>query len=203
MRRPLRLLPVRRITDVNHFYVRLTNMVRSIDPTSKVVLAHYQKHYEPGNPDALASLILNIMFVRNTMSKEVVKLCEQGKLPWLRLDHGKVGEASKKAAAGVYLGLQGKVFFTHVEPMKSRSKCPRRGWGELVSEVVAFARKAQDLAAAWQGENAVETFATQIRQISGFGSKESLPEKCGAGLQKRNGAFPFQGFRMKEILLDG
>ena len=127
---------------MNHFHVRLTNMVRSTDPTSKIVLAHYSRHYEPGSPDALATLILNIMFVRNTMSKEVVKVCEQGRLPWLQLDRGKVAEASKKAADELYLSLGGKIFFTHVEPMKSRSRWSRRGWGEFVSGLVAFARSA-------------------------------------------------------------
>ena len=128
---------------MNHFHVRLTNMVRSTDPTSKIVLAHYSRHYEPGSPDTLATLILNIIFVRNTMSKEVVKVCEQGRLPWLQLDHhGKVASASKKAADELYLSLGGKIFFTHVEPMKSRSRWSRRGWGEFVSELVAFARSA-------------------------------------------------------------
>ena len=111
------------------------------------------------------------MFVRNTMSKEVVKLCDQGKLPWLELDRRKVAEASKREADQLFLSLGGKVFFSHVEPMKSRSKWSRRGWGELVSELVAFARKAPELAAAWLGENAVETFATAIRKIAGFGGK--------------------------------
>ena len=40
-----------------------------------------------------------------------------------------------------------------------------------MSELVAFARKAPELAAAWLGENAVETFATAIRKIAGFGGK--------------------------------
>ena len=163
---------VRRITNANHFHVRLTNMVRSVDPTSQTVLAHYRQHCAtPGRPDALAELILNIMFVRNTMSKEVVTLCKQGQLPWLERDRGKVAEASKKEADQLFLSLGGKVFFSHVEPMRSRSKWSRRGWGELVSELVAFARKAPELAAAWLGENAVETFATAIRKISGFGGK--------------------------------
>ena len=147
-------------------------MVRSVDPTSQTVLAHYRQHCAtPGRPDALAELILNIMFVRNTMSKEVVRMCEQGQLPWLELDRGKVAEASKKEADQLFLSLGGKVFFSGVEPMKTRSKWCRRGWGELVSELVAFARKASELAAAWLGENAVETFATAIRKISGFGGK--------------------------------
>ena len=146
-------------------------MVRSVDPTSQILLAHYRQHYTPGCPDALATLILNIMFVRNTMSKEVVTLCKQGQLPWLERDRGKVAEASKKEADQLFLSLGGKVFFSHVEPMRSRSKWSRRGWGELVSELVAFARKAPELAAAWLGENAVETFAMAIRKISGFGGK--------------------------------
>ena len=78
-------------------------MVRSVDPTSKIVLAHYRQHYRPGSPDALAELILNIMFVRNTMSKEVVTLCKQGQLPWLERDRGKVAEASKKEADQLFL----------------------------------------------------------------------------------------------------
>ena len=62
--------------------------------------------------------------------------------------------------------------------MKSRSKNPRRGYGELVSELVSFAQKAKELAAIWRGENAVENIAAAIRNISG------------------------KGFRMKVIVLD-
>ena len=52
---------------------------------------------------------------------------------------------------------------------------------ELVREIVSFAKKANDLANIWLGENAVENLAVGIRRISGFGGK---------------------GFRMKEIILD-
>ena len=56
--------------------------------------------------------------------------------------------------------------------MKSRSKNPRRGFGELVSELVAFSAKAMELADAWQGgEKAVENVAISIRKIPGFGGK--------------------------------
>jgi hypothetical protein len=116
------------------------------------------------------------------MSKELVKLCEKGQLPWLTIDKDCcVSAASKDAIDGVFLQLGGKIFFQHVEPMKSRSKCPRRGYGELASELVAFAKKARGLAALWRGPSAVETIAVAIRKISGFGGK---------------------GFRCKEIVLD-
>ena len=65
--------------------------------------------------------------------------------------------------------------------MKSRSKSSRRGYGELVSELVAFAKKAHELAALWRGPNAVENIAGAIRHISGFGGKD---------------------FRCKELILD-
>ena len=48
----------------------------------------------------------------------------------------------------------------------------RRGWGELISETVLFARRAAAMAETWQkGENAVENIATEIRKIPGFGGK--------------------------------
>ncbi len=114
------------------------------------------------------------------MSKEIVKLCEMGQIPWLKIENGRVTDDAKKAADEVFIKLDGKVFFTHVEPMKSRSKCPRRGWGELVSEMVTFAKRAREMAEVWRaGENAVENLATKIRKTPGFGGK---------------------GFRMKEIV---
>ena len=102
-------------------------------------------------------------------------------MPWLTIEHGRVTDESKKAADATFLMLGGRVFFLHVEPMKSRSKSQRRGWGELASELVSVAKRARALAAVWLGENAVVNLAIEIRKISGFGGK---------------------GFRMKEILLD-
>ena len=105
------------------------------------------------------------------MSAEVVKLCQQGDLPWLEVENGKLTEASKKAADEVFLKLGGKVFFKSVDPMRARSKATRRGWGDLVSELVSFARKAKNLADVWRGEHAVQAIASEIRKISGFGGK--------------------------------
>ena len=116
------------------------------------------------------------------MSKEVVKYCELGKMPWLKIESGRLTEASKRDVDNLFLALGGKIFFAgSVNPMKERSKAPRKGFGELVSEMVAFARKAMDLAGLWQGPTAVSDLAAAIRRISGFGGK---------------------GFRMKEIILD-
>ena len=55
------------ITKKNRFYIRLTNMIRELDPTSKVLMNHYQRYWteEPN----LANLIVNVVFLRNTMSK--------------------------------------------------------------------------------------------------------------------------------------
>ena len=105
------------------------------------------------------------------MSKEVVKLCEQGKMPWLTIEKGRLTEASKRDADNTFLALGGRVFFAHVEPLKSRSKCPRKGWGDMVSEIVMFARKSAEMAAAWRGENAVENLAAAIRKVPGFGGR--------------------------------
>ena len=55
--------------------------------------------------------------------------------------------------------------------MTDRSKNSRRGWGELVSELVNFARKAGDMAQAWKGERAVDELSAKIRTIAGFGGK--------------------------------
>ena len=85
-----------------------------MDPTSKIMLKHYGTHYKPGTAEDLASLILNIVFVRNTMSKEIVKMCEEGKMPWLRVEHGRITEESKKAADDVFLSMS-NVFFLNVE----------------------------------------------------------------------------------------
>ena len=131
------------------------------------------------------------------MSKETVKMCELGKMPWFHIEGGRLSPESKKAADEVFLSLGGRVFFQAVEPMKavrdvlltsfahsvpnecafckklqSRSKCPRRGWGELCSEMILFAKKGRDMATIWlAGESAVEKIATAIRKVSGFGGK--------------------------------
>ena len=156
---------------------------RSTDPTSRIFLKHYATNYKEGTAGELASLILNIMFARNTMSKEVVKLSAMGRLPWLSCESGRVAPESKKALNKMYMSLGGRVFYKHVEPMRNRSKAPRRGWGELVSELVGFARKAPELATIllFDSDHAVERLAMEIRKVSGFGGK---------------------GFRMKEIILD-
>ena len=62
--------------------------------------------------------------------------------------------------------------------MKGRSKAPKKGYGELVDELVHFARKAKDLATLWQGPNAVESLAKAIRKISGFGGKGFRMRAC-------------------------
>jgi len=152
-----------RITATMHFHCRLTNMVRRQDPTSQHLLNHYAKYYK--GSDDLPDLILNIVWLRNTMSREIVKMCELGKMPWLRVEHGCLTEASKKSADETFLGLGGRVFYGNVEPMSSRSRCPRRGWADLVSELVDFAKKAKDLAALWPGENGVADLAAEIRKI--------------------------------------
>ena len=154
----------------------------AVDPTSQILLKHYRDNYSNGSLQSTADLIVNIMFLRNTMSREMVRLCALGEMPWLKVENGKLTQASKQACDEAYLKLGGKVFFSgSVEPMKGRSKAPKKGYGELVNEVVHFARRANDLAALWQGPKAVESLATAIRKISGFGGK---------------------GFRMKEIVLD-
>ena len=94
----------------------------------------------------MANLLVNIVFARNTMSNQVVKLCEEGGLPWLEVENGRLTDACKKAADEVFLKLGGRVFFQAVEPMRGRSKAVRRGWGELVSELVNFARKVNGMA---------------------------------------------------------
>ena len=119
----------------------------------------------------LANLIVNVVFLRNTMSKEIVHLCAQNQVPWLRVSDGRLSAASKRAIDSLFLQLGGKLFFTHVEPMKSRSKMPRRGYGEFVSEMVSFAGQAENLADMWRGANAIEALAAGVRRISGFGGK--------------------------------
>ena len=105
------------------------------------------------------------------MSKEVVKMVEERRMPWLRVEKGRVSDESKRAIDEVFLALGGRIFFTRVEPMKSRSYFPRRGYGEFVSELVSFARMAQALAEVWKGEGAVVDLAAQVRTVYGFGGK--------------------------------
>jgi hypothetical protein len=94
--------------------------VREKDPTTQTLFKHYAANYQEGAVNGLGDLIVNIMFCRNTMSKQVVKLCDQGRLPWLKVEGGRLSDDSKRDVDAVYLSLGGKVFFTHVEPMKSR-----------------------------------------------------------------------------------
>ena len=159
----------KRITDDNRFLLRLTNMVRTSDPTSRTLINHCAANY--AKEGDLGNLIVNIMFLRNTMSRQTVKLCADGGMPWIRVESGRVAEESKQALGEVYMKLGGAVFFLSVEPMKSRGKSPRRGWGELVSELVAFALRSMELAAVWGRANRVENFSREVRKISGFGGK--------------------------------
>ncbi len=176
----------RKITDRNRFYVRLTNMVRSMDPTTKIFLAHYARHYKRGKPGGLQDLILNIVFVRNTMSKEVVKMCEEEQTPWLHVEQGMVAEHSKTDADAMFLSLGGRVFFRSVQPMCSRSLAPRRGWGEFVSELVSFAKEVDHLAAIWSGgEHVVEQVSRAIRKIPGFDGKGFRMKDRGRGHEAR------------------
>ena len=78
-------------------------------------------------------------------------MAQEGRMPWMRLSNGKVAAESQKAMDEVFLALGGKIFFGSVEPMKSRSKFPRKGYGEFVSELVSIARVAQTLAELWKG----------------------------------------------------
>ena len=39
------------------------------------------------------------------MSKEVVQMVEEGRMPWMHLDTGKVADESKKAMDEVFLAL--------------------------------------------------------------------------------------------------
>ncbi len=199
----------KRISDANRFKIRITNMIRESDPTSQILLRHYRKHYANGSAQSLADLLLNICFCRNTMSRQFVKLVEQGGVPWLRTESDRIADASAKAADEVYLKLDGKVFFGSVQPMKDRSKNPRRGWGELVSELVNFARKAGHMAQAWKGERAVDDLSAKIRSIAGFGGKGFmlvLPSCCQCLQMLAAVCFRSPScmarFRMKEILLD-
>ena len=107
------------------------------------------------------------------MSKDLIRALEMGAVPWLRLDRGVVDEPSKKAVDETFLRLGGRVFFPFVEPMKSRSKAPRRGWSEFVSELVSVAQKAHGLAEIWHegGGRSVELVSKAIRKIPGFGGK--------------------------------
>ena len=59
----------------------------------------------------------------------------------------------------------------NVEPQKTRSKAPRRGWSELIAEVVSFAKKANTLADLWQGDNPIDQVSKTNRKIAGFGAK--------------------------------
>ena len=101
-------------------------------------------------------------------------------MPWIRVEHGRVVEESKQTLSEVFLKLGGAVFFMSVEPMKSRGKSPRRGWGELVSELVTFALRSTALAAVWRRANRVENFSREVRKISGFGGKGFRSDPSGA-----------------------
>ena len=99
-------------------------------------------------------------------------MVEKGRMPWIRVEQGRVSDESKQQIDQVFLALDGKIFFNAVEPMKSRSLFPRRGYGEPVSELVSFARMAHELAELWKKEvDAVVDLAAKIRSVYGFGGK--------------------------------
>ena len=54
------------IAEQMHFNIRPTGMVRTGAPTSKVALQPYRQHFTSDHRGP-AELILNVVFVRNTM----------------------------------------------------------------------------------------------------------------------------------------
>ena len=44
------------------------------------------------------------------MSKEVVKMVEERRMPWLRVEKGRVSDESKRAIDEVFLALGGRIF---------------------------------------------------------------------------------------------
>ena len=71
------------------------------------------------------------MLMRNTMSREMVKLCSLGEMPWLKVNEtGKLTEESKRACDDVYLKLGGKIFYgvrgTHEGSQQSSEERVRR-----------------------------------------------------------------------------
>ena len=96
-------------------------------------------------------------------------------MPWLHVKEGRVWEEAKKHVDTICLSLGGRVFFQSVDPIKSRAKAPRRGWSELVSELVSFAKQVHALAALWKSSGeVVENVSKAFRKISGFVGKEFI-----------------------------
>ena len=46
-------------------------------------------------------------------------MVEKGRMPWIRVEQGRVPDESKQQIDQVFLALDGKIFFNAVEPMKS------------------------------------------------------------------------------------
>ena len=112
----------------------------------------------------------------------------------MQIQNGHLTEVSKQQADEMFLKLGGKVFFTNVQPMKDRAKCPRRGWSEFVSELAAFAKKAKGMAEIWSGENAVEKLAAEIRKVPGFGGKGFRMKEKGQHKDTPTHPFPREEF---------
>ena len=73
-----------RITDQNRFLIRLTNISRGNDLTMETLMSHYARHYRPNETgNGLEDLLLNVVFVRNSISKKIVKMYGISSLPWL------------------------------------------------------------------------------------------------------------------------
>ena len=109
------------IAEQMHFNIRPTGMVRTGAPTSKVALQHYGQHCT-GDDSGLAELILNIVFVRHTMSVKVIASMEQQVLPWLRIKDQALTDESVDELALYWLRVRGDFFFKFVNPMKARAK---------------------------------------------------------------------------------
>ena len=103
---------VKMITEHMRFDIRITGMFREQDPTSKIVFAHYRKYFTDApdvKADALAELVLNVVFVRNTMGLHALRAVEENRFPWLCIQNGRITNVSKEATSKLFLE-RGNVF---------------------------------------------------------------------------------------------
>ena len=132
------------IKEKMRFHIRLTNIFREADPTSRLLFQHYRRHFTDATDGVstahILELVVNVAFCFGTMGLHAVRMLQEGTWPWLRVEEGKITQESQDAMTAVYVRCGPGVFFQHVQPMQGRARLKTQGWLMLVAEMALVAR---------------------------------------------------------------
>jgi hypothetical protein len=175
---------------------RVNSADRRDTPSTRWIYAHYRAHIqsrlqEGGVPDLclaqnllLAEWLVNICLIRNTLSLRVRVDLRDGHFPWLLLGcsaDGAVSVANLRELDVYYSKVDGDIFGTFVNPMRTRQQQGAVGYIQLLADVEAFAAQSLYMASEFVRTSSVQTLLELISAVHGYAGS---------------------GFRAKEVLCD-